>query len=420
MKAEKVSFAHAVELLKAKAVGLIAGNGTKAAFARRLENPIASTAEDQEQLFQVAEYYHSRLKENSDAIAYLQARGLDNAEAIAKFKIGFCDRTLGLRIPSNQIKAGKEQRTRLTTLGVIKESTGHEALRGCITFPVLVGENKVGEMYGRRIMRGTPKNECHWYLSGPHVGVWNAEAFSCSKEIILCESIIDALTFWIAGFRNVTCSYGNQGFTEELFQAFIKSGIEICWIAWDNDEKSNPLALQLADRLMAQGIKCMRVIFPEKTKDANEFAMKVKDGNGTAHGPLSMLLRTGAEQRGQESLFWFSPAKSEIPLRPTRIVILKSPVSHDGRSRYAPSGEKSTRLVIPSQHHGCDSHWLCDRWIQVLVDYATIRVIDTRCMIAHGLLSLGGSCRLSYPCTVQGTMVCALGYCVVVGPHRLL
>ena len=77
-------------------------------------------------------------------------------------------------------------------------------------------------------------------------------------------------------------------------------------------------------------------------------------------------------------------------------------------------------LVIPGGHHGCDSHWLCDRWIQVLVDYATIRVIDTRCMIAHGLLSLKGSCRLSYPCTVQGTLVRASGYCVVVGPHRLL
>jgi DNA primase len=128
-------------------------------------------------------------------------------------------------------------------------------------------------------------------LSGPHEGIWNAEAFGACKEIILCESIIDALTFWIAGFRNVTCSYGNQGFTEELFQAFIKSGIETCWIAWDNDEKSNPLALQLAERLMAQGIKCMRIIYPGKIKDANEFALKVKDGNGTAHGSLSMLMR---------------------------------------------------------------------------------------------------------------------------------
>ena len=47
-------------------------------------------------------------------------------------------------------------------------------------------------------------------------------------------------------------------------------------------------------------------------------------------------------------------------------------------------------LWIPGEHYGCYSHWLCDRWIQVLVDYATIRVIDTRCMIAHGLLLLRG------------------------------
>ena len=52
--AEKVSFPHSVELLKAKAVGVLAGNGAKAQFARRLESPIAATAEDHEQLFQVA------------------------------------------------------------------------------------------------------------------------------------------------------------------------------------------------------------------------------------------------------------------------------------------------------------------------------------------------------------------------------
>jgi DNA primase len=32
-------------------------------------------------------------------------------------------------------------------------------------------------------------------------------------EIILCEALIDALTFWCAGYRNVTASYGIEGFT---------------------------------------------------------------------------------------------------------------------------------------------------------------------------------------------------------------
>jgi DNA primase len=34
-----------------------------------------------------------------------------------------------------------------------------------------------------------------------------------SKEIILCEALIDALTFWCAGYRNVTSAYGIEGFT---------------------------------------------------------------------------------------------------------------------------------------------------------------------------------------------------------------
>ena len=41
MKAEKVSFVASVELSKANAVGRLAGNGTKAAYVRRLENPMS-------------------------------------------------------------------------------------------------------------------------------------------------------------------------------------------------------------------------------------------------------------------------------------------------------------------------------------------------------------------------------------------
>ena len=305
MKAEKVSFADAVELLQSESCWQIGWQRHQSRICSRLENPRLPTAEDHELLFQVAEFYHSQLKENKVAMDYLASRGLDNAEAITKFKIGVSDRSLGRRIPNKQVKAGKEQRARLEALGVMKEATGHEALRGCITFPVLLSENKVGEIYGRRYTRA-PEHQRHWYLSGPHEGIWNAEAFGASKEIILCESIIDALTFWIAGFRNVTCSYGNQGFTEELFQAFIKSGIETCWIAWDNDEKSNPLAVQLAERLMAQGVKCMRIVYPGKIKDANEFALKVKDGNGTAHGSLSMLMRNAE---------WLMPTDIDVTKR---------------------------------------------------------------------------------------------------------
>jgi DNA primase len=50
-----------------------------------------------------------------------------------------------------------------------------------------------------------------------------------SKEIILCEALIDALTFWSAGFRNVTASYGVNGFTQDHRQAFQKHGVKEVW-----------------------------------------------------------------------------------------------------------------------------------------------------------------------------------------------
>ena len=47
-------------------------------------------------------------------------------------------------------------------------------------------------------------------------GVFNLAALQASREIILCEAIIDALTFWCAGYRNVATAYGVEGFTDKL------------------------------------------------------------------------------------------------------------------------------------------------------------------------------------------------------------
>ena len=98
-------------------------------------------------------------------------------------------------------------------------------------------------MYGRKITpnlrEGTPD---HLYLPGEHGGVWNEEALAASKEIILCEALIDALTFWVAGFRNVTASYGVNGFTADHRAAFEKYGTERVYIAYDRDEAGDKAA----------------------------------------------------------------------------------------------------------------------------------------------------------------------------------
>src|SRR5437763_1058078 len=65
-----------------------------------------SKADDPKLLGQVIDYYHAALKESPLALEYLQARDT-HAEAVDRFRIGFADRTLGLKLPSKKLKAGR-------------------------------------------------------------------------------------------------------------------------------------------------------------------------------------------------------------------------------------------------------------------------------------------------------------------------
>jgi DNA primase len=302
MKLKGVSFRHAVELLKDDSALAASSNGEPVKHStvrapvrstvRELAAPVALDADDRAVLLQVVDYYHLSLKASPEALAYLQSRGLNHPELIDTFKLGFANRTLGLRLPDKRRVEGAQIRARLERLGVYRAS-GHEHFNGSLVVPVLDAHGQVCELYGRkvtaRLREGTP---LHLYLPGNAArgrGVFNVAAFkatgmaagvatgsgrTAAKEIILCESIIDALTFWCAGFRNVTTAYGVEGFTEELLQAFKTHGIERVLIAYDRDEAGERAAGKLAERLMAEGMECLRIQFP-KGMDANEYALKV-------------------------------------------------------------------------------------------------------------------------------------------------
>jgi DNA primase len=278
IKTRGVSFRHAVELLKADHPSLSAQveRIVRKNTTTKLASPITLDAGDQESLRGVVGFYHETLINSPEALRYLEGRGLVHAEMIDRFQLGFANRKLGLTLPDKNRKAGADLRGRLQRLGILRVESGHEHMNGSIVFPILSLAGDVLGMYGRKITpglrEGTP---LHLYLPGPHRGVWNEEALVASKEIILCESIIDALTFWCTGFRNVTASYGVNGFTEDHRAAFQKHGVQQVWIAYDRDEAGDAAAERLKEELLKLGIGSHRVLFP-KGMDANEYALKVK------------------------------------------------------------------------------------------------------------------------------------------------
>ena len=275
-KFDGVSFRHAFELLNAGAVAFSppspSGERVKLSTVPRLELPFDPAATDEALLLQVLDFYHERLLKTPAALDYLKSRGLYQEEALRAFRLGFSDRTLGLRIPEANRKAGAEIRNRLQALGLFREN-GREHFNGCIVMPVMTPDGVTGEIYGRRVGKLNPGAPKHLYRAGPHEGIWNAEALA-EPELILCEAPFDALTFWVNGFKNVTFIYGTEGFTDELFTAILAKKVRRIRIAYDADEAGNRAAARDTGRLTAHGIEVFRVKFPWGM-DANEYAQKV-------------------------------------------------------------------------------------------------------------------------------------------------
>jgi len=274
MRAEGVSFRHAVELLR-DGLPAAAGAGPKRSTVRRLASPVERAAADHELLGQVADYYHRVLLESPDVLGYLARRRIDHPEALEVFRLGYADRTLGLRLPDKRRRDGAELRGRLEALGIFRAS-GHEHLVGSLVIPVFDEHGNVAEVYGRKVRddlrAGTPR---HLYLPGPHRGVWNLPALAASDEVIVTESLIDALSFWCAGFRHVTACYGAGGFTADHERAFEQHGVRRVLIAFDRDDAGDRAARELAGQLTVRGVECFWIEFPAGA-DANDLAVGSK------------------------------------------------------------------------------------------------------------------------------------------------
>ena len=275
MKTQGISFRHACEVLADDAGIHLDKEVVHKSSVPKLESPIDIEADKQKVLIQAINYYHEALKQNTDVQAYLKLRGLTNPELINTFKLGFANRTLGFRLPAMNRAAGKKIRHKLRDIGILRKS-GHEHFNGSLVIPVIDANGIISEVYGRKILsnlrKGTPK---HLYLPGPHVGVFNSQCLKASVEVILCESLIDALTFWNHGFRNVTTSYGTGGFTDGIMDAFKSNNIKRVLIAYDRDNPGNEAAETLSKKLNKEGMDTFRILFP-KNMDANEYATSVQ------------------------------------------------------------------------------------------------------------------------------------------------
>ena len=231
----------------------------------------------QKLLKQVFEYFCRCVKQNSSALSYLPNRGIRSAELLEEFQIGYCDNSLLRKLPTG--KEGQTIRSLLKETGLLSEK-GRLIFQNSLVFPIFDTKGNIVNIYGRRIAEKRGLSN-HIYLPGKHRSIFNLKALESSKEIILCESVIDALSFWVHGFRNAVCSYGTNGLTDEHLKLFKEHKMKKVLIAFDNDEAGNNAVYGsqtnrgIVERFTSIHVETSRIEFPENN-DPNEYIQRVK------------------------------------------------------------------------------------------------------------------------------------------------
>jgi hypothetical protein len=220
----------------------------------------------------VIEHYHRTFCEREDAQAYLKERGISDADLWKAHRIGYADGSLLKTIP----KTG-ELRDELVRLGVVT-AEGRELLGGCVVVPIpdpLTGQWT--NLYGRGVK--TPR---HCYLPGPLRGVVNFQAARTSDEVVLTESIFDALSFHQVGIATAIPLYGTQGFVPDHLDLLKRERVRCVVLALDSDEPGKKAAVALREKLLAAGIAVRVASFPAGAKDANELLVSRNGDAGEA------------------------------------------------------------------------------------------------------------------------------------------
>jgi len=221
-------------------------------------------------LARVVEHYHRTFCERKDAQAYLARRGLTDVDLLKTFKVGYADGSLLKSVP----RSG-EVKEQLLDLGVLTRQ-GRELLGGCVVVPI--PDPATGEwttLYGRGLR--TPR---HCYLPGALRGVLNFQAAKSTSEVILTESVLDALSFHQAGIATAIPIYGTNGFTSDLLELLKREQVQRVILAMDGDAAGRKAASALKKTLTTAGIAVRVMGYPAKVKDPNELLVTT-NGNAT-------------------------------------------------------------------------------------------------------------------------------------------
>jgi len=216
----------------------------------------------------IINHYHETLfGRDRRGLDYLKSRNLANVEMLQRFKVGFVNGTVAKKLTPAQKKNS------------LFNEAGNEKFYLRVVVPIFNEQNQSVGLYGRSIQPDAEGK--HLYLAGEHRGVFNWQAAQVyPDELIVAESILDAMSIYQNGKKNVIASYGTKGWTPTHAALIEKFAVKKLVIAYDNDGPNgagHEAALKLATELDTKGVKCHRINWPVSVKDANDYFQYHRD-----------------------------------------------------------------------------------------------------------------------------------------------
>ena len=252
---DKVSFPEAVEKLSAGSIP------AKPAPPPDKQPAAPLTVKEQKLLARVVAYYQHTLTHDKRGLNYLKnERGISDLRSLADFGAGYVNGTLLEILPQDE-----EVKKTLQRIGILNKK-GFETFYNCVVFPLHDQNGGVVNLYGRSI--DPEAGVTHLYLPGPRSGLVNRQAVKRSQSILLTESIIDALTLYDQGFKNVVPLYGVNGLIDDHLSLFNRR-IRDAYLVFDADEAGRNGALAVSERLKEKEITPHVVELP--AKDVNVY-----------------------------------------------------------------------------------------------------------------------------------------------------
>jgi hypothetical protein len=194
----------------------------------------------------VVEHYRQCLASSGSAREALLGLGISPSVA-KRFSLGLSDRSLGLRLPERNRRAGKHLRESLIALGIYR-SSGHEHFVGSLVVPLC---SPGGEIVGLCARRTTDNDDSALlFASGMAGGIFNEGAVK--DEVVLTESVFDALAAISAGCEATLAPGRPGGFTRADLERLAGLGVRRAVLVGDS-------FASLQGRLGALGIEAVQV-----------------------------------------------------------------------------------------------------------------------------------------------------------------